>query len=319
MSLTLGYGLRVTLFFDDQGSTGWSETHYDTVRTTLQGAIQAALNLLVVPRINLLAAGPWLKYIRASKDGVFRDAQVAFLPAPPVNRLTNIFINNQDWAQTSAAVDWTTALLRGVGGDFYRRQVYISGVPYIDPTDIGAPQQDPTLVGAAGVYADALTKNGYGFPVWARDPGVVAPVPIVSIAPGIAPAGYLFTTALGHGLPMTFDPVKTTYRAFLHGLRFLPTPGTQRRPVPSPNGGYPYTYVSPTQFNLPTWVFPGPNLVNQYSYIGSSGTIQAQQRAVTTYQVTGGVLLERFTHRKRGRPFDQQRGRSRNRAIFAQA
>jgi len=311
-------GLRVSMFFED-GITGWSETHYDTVRTTLQGAITTAVNTLVPARVNLLANGPWLKYIRASRDGTFRDAQIAYLPPPPMQHGTGIYINNQQWSNQQAAVDWTTALLRGVGGDFYRRQVYISGVPYNDPTDIGAPQFDAVLVQAAQQYANVLQQNGYGFAVWARDPAApgLAPVPVQNItvnAGGVT----LFTTVAPHGLPATPLSNGTFYRVFFHGLSFTIAPGNPKRIFPSPNGGFPYVVQSPTTFTVPGYLYPGsPNNTASYIYNPLSGYMQAQYRAITTYQQTGGVVLERFTHRKRGRPFDSPRGRSSRRQILA--
>lgn len=113
--------IRVTMFFKD-GETGWSESHYDTQRRTLVGAIATATSVLAVARQLLLANGPWLQYIRASFDFVFRDAQVVYLPAPAIgpqpfiNQIASGFgqyINNPAWSRLSAAVDWTCACCGG--------------------------------------------------------------------------------------------------------------------------------------------------------------------------------------------------------------
>ena len=252
-----GYGIRVTLFFDDV-RTGWTETHYDTQSATLQAAVTLALTNLVPPREFCMATGPYLKYIRASRDGTFRDAQVQAVPANPVGPQNPQNANNLQWLNSAAAVEWTCVLLRGVGGDLYRKNIYLSGVPYFDPTDVRVPTDDPLLVVVINNYQAALQNNVYGFPVWIRDPVVIPPVQISSITPNPAPGtGYIFTTSAPHGLPATWNPVQTTYRAFLHGMQFNPTPGSVRRPSPSPNGGYPFQVIQNTSFVLPTWVFPG--------------------------------------------------------------
>jgi hypothetical protein len=327
MPITTTPAIRVTLFFKD-GETGWSESHYDTQRTTLLGAISTASTVLAPARQRLLANGPWLQYIRASFDFTFRDAQVAFLPAPAISTQQIIgqivtgfgqYINNPAWSTLSAAVDWTCALIRGVGGDLYRKNIYISGIPYVDPTDDGAPQLDAALVAAAQNFGNVLFNNGYGFPTWARTaPLALAPVQISSITQPLPGQPWLFTCAVPHNLPANFNPAATNWRAFLHGLKFVPIIGTPARPSPSPNGGYRFNYVTATTFTLPTWIYPGSLQGNTLSYVPNSGSVQAQQRAFITYQsAAGGILLERFTHRKRGRPFDSPRGRSPSRKIYA--
>ena len=124
--------LRITMFFDD-GITGWSESHYDTVSTSLTNAVTFANQNLVPFRNQLLANGPWLKYIRASYDNVFRDSQVIFTPAPGTTHGGCTYQNNPNWATQQAATEWTCVLLRGVGGDLYRSLFYISGIPYLRP------------------------------------------------------------------------------------------------------------------------------------------------------------------------------------------
>jgi len=313
-------GIRVTLFFED-GITGWTESHYDSQITTLQGAVTKALAQLVPARVQCLAAGPWLKYIRASRDGTFRDSQIAYTLPPGSSQSSPVYINNQRWAGTAAAVDWTTALLRGVGGDFYRKNIYLSGIPYSDPLDIGEPQLDQVLVRAVQQYANILSGQGYGFPVWLRDPGQAAQalIPVSSIVWDNANLRFVFTTAAAHNLPQNPLSGGTFWRAFLHGLQFTPSPGWLNRLKPSPNGGYNYVYLSPTTFALPRWFAQGPTgpVIGNYTYVANSGTFQAQQRGVATYQPTRGIVLERFTHRKRGRPFDSPVGKSRNRLIYA--
>ena len=273
------------------------------------------------PRVRCLAAGPWLKYVRASRDGTFRDSQIAYTAPPPTQHGASTYINNQQWSNTSSAVDWTTALLRGVGGDFYRKQIYLSGIPYNDPTDIGEPQLDPILVQAVQQYALNLVNQGYGFPVWLRDPAVAAQtlIPVTSIQWDNANTRWVFTTAAPHNLPTNPLNGGTFWRAFLHNLQFVALAGNLLRLRPSPNGGWNYVWLSNNTFALPRWFPQGPTgpVIGNYQYIANSGTFQAQQRAIVTYQMTRGIVLERFTHRKRGRPFDSPRGKSPNRLIYA--
>jgi hypothetical protein len=286
--------LRVTMFFDD-GITGWSESHYDTISTNLQAAVAFCVANLVPARGNLLAAGPWLKYIRASYDNVFRDSQVFFTPQPPIGPFFS-YINNSIWNNNPSASDWTCVLLRGVGGDLYRAPFYVSGIPYLDPNDVSTPQQDPVLVAAFNNYARALTINSYGFAVWLRDQLTYPLKPVVSIVAAPLPApGYVLNVPL-HGF--TAAPGN---RVYIYNSRFVVLPG--QLVGRSPNGPYSFTVQDANNIVIPNFRFPaGTTFV--------SAQIQLNQRGVVPYQ---SILMERFTHRKRGRPFDSPRGRSRRR------
>lgn len=290
--------LRVTMFFDD-GATGWSEQHYDLTAQSLQEAVSRSIQFLLPARINLLAAGPWLKYVRASFDNVFRDSQVFFTNTPPIvgggHTTPGQFGNNPNWLNVQSAVQWTTALLRGVGGDLYRSLFYISGVPYLDPTDIGSPQMDPVLVQAFQQYRQTLINNNYGFKVWQRDTNTFPYKPITQITANLD-GTYNFTVP-AHGFlpsPSVSQPV----RAFLYGMKFQ---YTQRPAGRAYTGGtHIYQVVDAQTLKIFGWTQP-PNS----TFV--SGNVQNQQVTVVKY---ADVLLERFTHRKRGRPFDSPRGRS---------
>ena len=206
--------LRLTMFFDD-GIYGWSESHYDTLSQTLEAAVQRCVSFLVPQRMALMAAGPWLKYIRASYDNVFRDSQVFFTPTPPTNNAGQ-YANNSQWKQTSASAPWTVALLRGVGGDLYRKSIYVSGVVYVDPTDIGQPTQDPFLVQAFQNYQKVLI-NGYGFPVWLRDLATFPPHVITAMVPN-ATANTVTLTVPNHNIP---NPPGPGTRVFLSKMRYF--------------------------------------------------------------------------------------------------
>lgn len=285
--------LRLTMFFTD-GETGWSESQYDTTSQSLQSAVTFAIANLLPQRRQLLADGPWLKYLRASYDDTFRDSQVFFTPQPPPTRGGTAYNNNPNWTGDPAAVEFVTVLLRGVGGDLYRKQIYVSGVPYTDTPDTATPQGDPTLVKAFQGYASTLVANGYGFPVWLRD---VTTFPMKTIS-GIIPAtaGYNFNIP-AHQFSGAFGT-----RVYLSNLRFYYPQGDsfgQR----TPNGAYAYIVVDNNTINIPAFRFP-------VGAVFVSGLAQLNQRGVVPYQ---SLLMERFTHRKRGRPFDSPRGRSRRR------
>lgn len=286
--------MRITLFFDD-GITGWSESHYDTVSSNLQAGVQFAVANLVPARVLMMASGPWLKYVRASYDNVFRDSQVFFTAQPSLNS-SNEYINNKNWSLLQSAAEWTTVLLRGVGGDLYRAPFYVSGIPYFDPTDTGTPQQDANLVAAFGVFSQALIRNSYGFVVWQRDQLTYPYKPIVSVAPSVPPTpGFVLNVPL-HGFSGAFGT-----RVYVYNSRFAVSVGTVLGK--SPNGPYSYTVQDANNIVIPNFRVPFPG-----TFV--SGQIQFNQRGVVPYQ---SILMERFTHRKRGRPFDAPRGRSRRR------
>jgi hypothetical protein len=283
--------LRVTMFFSD-GISGWSESHMDMVNTDLTTAITAATGLLAPVRMNLMATGPWLQYIRASFDDTFRDAQVVFMPPPPLDVTNQRFLNNPLYKGTNSGEPWTVALCRGVGGDLYRKQIYVSGLPYIDEDDIKNPLADPTFVAAFGAYRVALIGK-YGFPIWKRDIQTYPQRLITAINPGPP----ITLTVPNHGVP---NPPPPGSRGFISKARYY-SPNRIKF-----NGPWGISQVVDAN-TLILANFPPPGA--QFQWV--SGFFQFQQKDVQAYT---DVIVERFTHRKRGRPFDSPRGRSRRRA-----
>lgn len=282
--------LRLSMFFDDQ-ITGWSESHYDMTSPSLSSAVQKAVLGLVINRIQLLANGPWLKYVRASYDDTFRDSQVFFVPQPTISAITGSYINNQDWKGTEGAEPWSVALLRGVGGDLYRKAIYISGLPTADFPDVGSPFSDPTFMAAFQLYRNALIQ-GYGFPVWRKDQQTYPLKTIVAIQ-NLVPGTPQQLNIPGHGVP---NPPPVGSRGFLQKMHYS---GPSKIKL---NGPYAIQQViDANNLVLAGFVFPA-------GFTFTSGFFQYQTRDVVQYQ---DVLVERFTHRKRGRPFDSPRGRSR--------
>lgn len=285
--------LRLTMFFDD-GISGWSESHLDVNSATLQQAVQKALGTLVIARIQLMANGPWLKYLRASFDDTFRDSQVFYLPVPDRSN-TGTVINNPLWKNTESGEPWTVALLRGVGGDLYRKQIYVSGVPYTDTPDTGDPFADPILVAAYNNYRNTLVTS-YGFPIWRKDIQTYPLRPITAIVPGVLPGTWNLTVP-NHGVA---SPVPPGTRGFLMKMRYL---FSSRLKLNGPYGIA--SVIDPNTIQL-------GNFPWQPGAVFTGGLFQQQTKDVQPYTE---ILLERFTHRKRGRPFDSPRGRSRRGTI----
>lgn len=285
--------LRLTMFFDD-GISGWSETHYDVLASSLTVAVQNAVLKLLPARVNLLADGPWCKYLRASYDDTFRDSQVFFLPEPirDTSLGTNPYLNNPAWKGLYSGEPWTVALCRGISGDLYRKQIYVSGTPYVDETDIGTPLGDAALLAAFQTYRGVLTA-GYGFPIWRRDVTTYPLKPIQGIS-SVAPYNI---TVPNHGVP---SPPPPGSRGFITQAHYF-------APTKIKFNG-PWGIVAVVDANTLTLAnFPPTGTPFQWT----SGFFQYQTKDVTPYS---DVLLERFTHRKRGRPFDSPRGRSRRRS-----
>lgn len=284
--------LRLTMFFTD-GKTGWSESHMDVKSPDLTTAVTVASNVLGPARQSLMADGPWLQYLRASYDDTFRDAQVIYLPPPPLDPLNpNRFTNNPFYKGQESGVAWTVALCRGVGGDLYRKQIYVSGLPFIDESDINNPLNDPVFVAAFQQYRLVLTQ-GYGFPIWRKDIQTFPLRPITAINPGPP----ITLTIPNHGVP---NPPAPGSRGFISKAHYY-----------SPNKikfNGPWGIAQVVDANtLILANFPPPGVQFQWVY----GYFQLQQKDVQNYT---DVIVERFTHRKRGRPFDSPRGRSRTRA-----
>jgi hypothetical protein len=288
---------RVTMFFVD-GITGWSESHYDCTAQTLTAAIQNAATILVPARCQLLATGPWLQYVRASYDNVYRDSQVAYLEPPGM--LNGRVTNNPAWFQNPANIDFVTALLRGVGGDLYRKQIYVSGVPVPDETDVLQPVNDPNYLNAFINYERILTgalgtvTPVYGFPIWQRDQ-ITFPLHPITAVLNVAP---WTVTCPGHGLIPGAPPPAGT-RVWIFGARYLPM-------LPKQKINGPWLVQNVIDANnlqlLNFAILPGTTVAN--------ASLQVQMKNIITYK---SLILENFTHRKRGRPFDSPRGRSRTR------
>jgi hypothetical protein len=284
--------LRVTMFFSDN-ITGWSESHMDMVNQDLTTAITAATGLLAPARVNLMATGPWLQYIRASYDDTFRDAQVVYLPPPPPDgSAQNRYLNNPLYKGTFSGEPFVTALCRGVGGDLYRKQIYVSGLPYIDEFDIGSPLADPIFVNAFGVYRQALIGK-YGFPIWKKDIQSYPLKPITAVNPGPP----VTVVVPNHGVP---NPPPPGSRGFISKARYY-SPNKIKF-----NGPWGISQVVDAN-TLILANFPPPGVT--FQWVG--GYFQYQTKDVIAYT---DVIVERFTHRKRGRPFDSPRGRSRTRS-----
>jgi hypothetical protein len=282
--------LRVTMFFQDI-EAGWSESHHDMLSTSLTAAISLAKTALIPQRTNLLAAGPWLKYIRASYDDTFRDAQVFFNPPGFSKYGVPPFDNNPQWDNNESADSWNAALLRGISGDLYRRQVYISGIPAYLMTDFNDPFGDAILVGAFLTYKETLVAN-YGFPVWQRD---IQTYPLKSIS-FIAPStvyGWVLTVP-NHGFSLANGQRIFLSKSKYYGQKF------------KYNG--PYGLAAIIDQNTIALANFNPPVGNVYL----AGYAQQQLKGTVPYT---DMLLERFTHRKRGRPFDSPRGRQRRGVI----
>lgn len=279
--------LRITMFFTD-GTYGWSESHYDITAQDLTTAVNRANTVLVPARTALLAAGPWLKYLRASFDDTFRDAQVIFTPQPPLNA-ANRYINAPYWTTLDSGYVWNVALLRGVGGDLYRKQIYVSGIPYPDLDDTATPQGDSKLLAGFQFYSNALVLGNYGFPVWARD---VQTYPLRQITAMVSTINGTQITVPNHGFLN-----QPGYRIYLSKIKYL---YTSKLKINGP-------YLVGQIVDANNVILAGLNVpVANFTFI--AGYAQQQKKDIAAYQ---SVLLERFTHRKRGRPFDSPRGRSR--------
>lgn len=284
--------LRLTTFFT-AGNTGWTETHYDTLAPSLASAVAAYTNIVVPRRMAMLAAGPWLQFIRASYDDTFRDSQVFELPPP--NKINGIYYSNPTWKTVIAGVAWTAALCRGQSGDLYRKQVYLSGGPFSDDYLGNPPNADPAFTQAFAAWASALVSGQYGFPVWQRD---VQTFPIKTIV-NIGPAPTYTLTIPNHGF--TTGPGKKVY---LSKMTWLAAAGIARWKA---NGPYPIVSI-PSADTVVLGNFQIP-----LGVVWISGFAQFQQKTVVPYT---SMVLEGFTHRKRGRPFDSPRGRSRRRTTL---
>jgi hypothetical protein len=284
--------LRITMFFSDN-ITGWSESHMDMVNQDLTTAVTAATGLLAPARQGLMATGPWLQYIRASYDDTFRDAQVVYLPPPPPDpRGANRYLNNPLYKGVYSGEPFVTALCRGVGGDLYRKQIYVSGLPYTDEFDIGSPLGDAVFLQAFNVYRQTLIGK-YGFPIWKKDVQTYPLKPITAISP----APPYNVTIPNHGVP---SPVPVGTRGFISKAHYY-------SPTRIKFNG-PWGIAAVVDANTLTLAnFPPPGTTFQWT----GGFFQQQTKDVIPYT---DVIVERFTHRKRGRPFDSPRGRSRTRA-----
>lgn len=308
---------RITLFADD-GVSGWSESYYDMTATSLSAAIGTANTNLIPARQACMADGPILKYARASYDYVFRDAQIVFIPPPGTRNTLGQYINNNAFTNAKnqqpvpASWDFGVALYRGINSDIYRCLRPLSGIPFYDMEDVSAIITDAPFLNAYDEFIQCLTGtvafNGqpYGFPVWLRDQTnpLYAIKPITGFVTSPGPNVVYGVTVPNHGIPVPYppNPPQPTFRYSLQNVRILNVTSNKVQL----NGSYGIISV-PDANTIYLAGFPNPT-----GLVFLSGMGQLQQRGVVPFR---SAVLERVTHRKRGRPFDAPRGRSRRRIV----
>jgi len=169
--------VRVNFLFESVEAVrvvGWSETLWlqATYANLLDGLPDA--EALAQARANLLGPGYQLRFVRLSKEGVFRDSRLSELNLPGKTLSRAPENDRGDFA--SSAV-----LLRMEASDLYRRSMYLSGAPDFIMTiqkDIDEPQwmqyynQWKALVIAKFAYF-AVTAGADG----RRPPKVLNPTP----------------------------------------------------------------------------------------------------------------------------------------------
>lgn len=284
--------IRCQIFFTQSLANGraygWTETHYSITGQTLATALDH-LRDLAIARSNLLGASVLIPYLRVSNDNVFRDSQVTGGILPTGSNLKGPYYNRA-FALAAADFAYSVALFRITGdSDFYRRSLYISGNPDgVQEVDFIIPSGPlgPAWVNAFGIWRTVLMGGAWGFKVLLQGPGN----PIAQIDD--LTAG-VFTSHAAHGFAQN-EMVRVS--------RFTPTVGAAA--ANNPNGVWQVRVISGTTFALRgyTQVAFDPRRLGQ---------VQARRYDVTPYKA---LVLRRWGSHKRGRPFDQSRGRVPNRA-----
>jgi hypothetical protein len=294
-SYTMPGPLRATFFFEQaQGfgrTTGWSETHYAATAGNLTDALLAA-NVLGNLRVQMMGYGPTLTYIRVSDDTISGDSRIT--PGLPPQTFDGHPYYNQRFKDKAADFSYSSLLLRGQGPqDTSRKMFWLSGNPdIVQEIDFFSPQQ--ALIGGAdwldafNAWKTEMVRGPWGFKILDRLGTAPLQTVVAMALVGNPPVAQL-TTLGNHGF---------TEPGFVKLYRFQP-----KGPL-SPNGTWQLKVIDATNFQIIGWA-PGTYVPTRF------GKVRQLRYIVVPYQ---SVVVRRFGSHKRGRPFDQQRGRARPRA-----
>lgn len=278
---------RFTMFFEYR-KYGWSETHYWAKAATEHSAILFAGQLLAEKRLQMCAPGVKLTYLRVSDDDIRRDSLAAPADLSPqiAGAGKQLAVVDVDDPANLPDFPYSVVLLRGESGPLYRKNIYISGLRDEWQNVLGVANMPAGWLKGYGAYKVELLDN-WGFKVSSRN-AVNNPLRPITHVAGPAP----FTVSVAnHGYA---DGDKVT----VVGVKQAVAAGGAR----------------PARING-TWRIAVVDN-NAFKLIGTDGTPAylsgglAQRRVDEVVGYTA-IKVRGFTHRKRGRPFDSPRGRSR--------
>jgi hypothetical protein len=276
---------RATMFFK-QGEFGWSETHWHQNINITTGALYTASLGLANARAALLDSQSTLNEVRVSQDTVFRDSLVeTFIPP----------LSGAGFGGGGAfgLQPFDVLSLRAEGTSQYRKIIYLGGIESSFWSNPFVGISDPGWLAYFNIYKAELLAN------WGFKAQVSPDKTMINIPP---PTGYDIT-AVDPGLPNVYTITHpgpgfaTHQKVRIRGVRML-NPRT-----PRVAGNYVAQVTTATTTIISQNHPPG----QQYDP-ASDGFIWAETVDVIPYT---DVIQDNFTHRKRGRPFDEPRGRSR--------
>ena len=284
---------RFTVFYEDYGTPyGWSETLWSLIATDFP-TLQMSVNTYIEYRQKLLGTGVLIPEIRMSDDSVSGDSRIVLGPATAVyvvvapngDRVSELSMPDCYSFASACPVD-TSFQFELHCGTLYRGSLFLGGMPssQIDQWTL-ENNFTPGFQDRINAFGNLFTVDAGQFALSVLPKGPDAPTKNIT---GISFVGGVVTvTVTAHGYS-SGNKVRIN-GVVVRGGRFSCS-------------NLPITVLSADTFSLPTYDRPLPT-----AYIGG-GLVAVLNRTLKRIDSSSyGVV----THRKRGRFFNQRRGRVR--------
>lgn len=275
---------RFTVFFDNlQEGYGWSESLWGTGTVDYADLRLVALTY-VNSRVQILANNVILKECRLSDDEVSGDSQLITVPEPDF--VNNLPIYNRVFAAQSPCPIDVSVNLELRSGNLYRGALFLGGCPnsetgaYVKNNEFGAGYGR-----AFSLFQQFLTTPSNKIGIKCLPKGTDAPtkaITNITFAPG-----NIVVTAVGHGYN-SGDKVRVNGVTVASG-RFS-------------FSNLPIAKIDNDNFKIVTYTRTLPG-----AYVGG-GKAAVLVKAIRQVNY---ALVSAVTHRKRGRVFNQRRGKVR--------
>jgi hypothetical protein len=276
---------RLTMWFNDNYNSGWSETYYGASATDLTTFATQA-NILALRRAACLKFGPTMVNARVSFDDTSGDSLLLPLPRKDDNGLYNPALGGS--GEDAADFSFVTLLIRMEAGSLYRKSLYMAGVPDQQNNETYGQGLEFTAawLDAYQQFETELESGRWAIKALSKDISV-SPIKTVSAFTNQPNVGTL--TCVAHGF-VAGDKVRVFGGKFQSGVTGV-----------KPNGiWYVGSVIDADNFTLMGW-----SSTNTGSYI-QPGKVRKQ--VYISAPITAAII-RRVVNHKRGKPYGSPVGR----------